>query len=133
MPNSGSFVRPSASIILGSSFLQALSSKYVEIPFETSNERVVLGSSNGTIEVEAVGMNKVRSKLSRLESLREVSLDKENVARADKPGQILRRCPSAYRYSLLGSVCVIGVAFRYQRFRSLAEPLTHLGGTGADY
>lgn len=95
MPNSGSFIRPSASITLGRSFLQALSSKYVEIPLETSNEKVVLGSSNGSIEVEAVGMNKVRSKLSRLERLREVSLDKENVARGDEPGHIRHRCPSA--------------------------------------
>lgn len=97
MPNSASFIRSNASsIVLGHSFLEALSSKYVEVPFETSlNEKVVLGSSNGTIKFEAVGMNKVRSRLSRLDSLREVSLDKENVARADEPGEIRRGCPSA--------------------------------------
>ncbi|KAF8529341.1 RNI-like protein [Gautieria morchelliformis] len=96
IPNSASFIRPNASPIrLGCSFLEALTSKYVEAPLETSiNERVVLGSSNGAIAVEAVGMDKVRSKLARLERLREVSLDTENVARADSPGQIRRRCPN---------------------------------------
>ncbi|KAF8586092.1 RNI-like protein [Ramaria rubella] len=92
--NSGSFIRPGPSIVLGRSFLEALSSKYIEIPLEMSTEKVMLGSSNGAIEVEAVGMNKVRSKLSRLGNLREVSLDKENVARADDNGQIRLRCPN---------------------------------------
>jgi tubulin-specific chaperone E len=111
--NSGSFIRPSASIILGRSFLQALASKYVDIPHETSNEKVVLGSSNGAIEIEAVGMNKVRSKLSRLERLREVSLDKENVARGDEAGQIRQRCPSAYGCAMARRMSNVGIASRY--------------------
>lgn len=63
---------------------------------ETGKETVILGSSNGVIEVEAVGLNKVRGKLARLESLREISLDSEDVALADPPGKINFTCPSVF-------------------------------------
>ena len=55
---------------------------------------MILGSSNGAIEVEAVDLNKVREKLADLGRLRVVSLDKENVSRSDPPGAVLRTCPS---------------------------------------
>lgn len=115
IPNSASFIRPSASINIGCSFLQALSSKYVEIPLETSNEKVVLGSSKGAIKIEAVGMNKVRSKLSKLERLREVSLDNENVARGDGAGEIRSRCPSAYGCPLSRSAVCHSKCFQISR------------------
>ena len=57
-------------------------------------EMIVLGSSNGAIEVEAVGFDKVRSKLAKLERLREISLTSEDVAWTDQPGRIRETCPS---------------------------------------
>ena len=59
-------------------------------------EFVVLGSSNGIIQVEAVNLDKIRKKLSLVENLREVSLDGENVAFADSPGEIGKTCPSSF-------------------------------------
>ncbi|EEB93744.1 hypothetical protein MPER_07563 [Moniliophthora perniciosa FA553] len=57
-------------------------------------EKVVLGSSNGAIEVEAVNLDKIREKFSNLERLREVSLENELIARADPPGMIRKTCPN---------------------------------------
>ena len=67
--------------------------KYVEIAHGVGPEKVILGSSNGAIEVEAVGLDKIRGKLSNLQRLREVSLDNEGVAYSDTPGEIERTCP----------------------------------------
>lgn len=95
VPHSGSFIRPSPSICYGYTFLQALKNKYVEAVHGTaSQEKVVLGSSNGAIEVEAVDLDKIRSKFSNLERLREVSLDNEMVSTGNKPGEILSTCPN---------------------------------------
>lgn len=96
IPCSGSFIRPSASISYGISFLSALFAKYSESLHGSSLEKVVLGSSNGSIEVEAPGLDRVRNNLSRLERLREVSLDGEGVATADTPGSVRRTCPGKY-------------------------------------
>jgi hypothetical protein len=52
-----------------------------------------LGSSKGAIEVEAVGLDKIRGKFAKLQTLREVSLDGENVAASDPPGEIRKTCP----------------------------------------
>ncbi|GBE81694.1 RNI-like protein [Sparassis crispa] len=94
VPNSGSFIRPSAAISYGTSFLTALVSKYVELPRNSDVlETVVLGSSHGAIEVEAVGLDKIRGNLANLERLREVSLDDEGVSSADPPWAIRRTCP----------------------------------------
>jgi len=76
--------------------LEAISSKYIEEQSQAGVETVILGSSKGAIEVEAPGLNKVRSKLSRIENLKEVSLDKEYVAKANEAGQINQRCPSMF-------------------------------------
>lgn len=57
---------------------------------------MTLGSSNGAIEVEAVGLDRVRSKLAKLEKLREVSLDGEEIARSDPPETMRSVCPSMY-------------------------------------
>ncbi|KAI1794651.1 hypothetical protein LXA43DRAFT_995970 [Ganoderma leucocontextum] len=93
VPNSGSFIRPTAAITYGLSFLSALTAKYIEVPHsDSSSEKVILGSSGGAIEVQAVGLNKIRNNLARLERLREVSLDNENVSRADTPGEVHRTC-----------------------------------------
>ncbi|KAI0093897.1 hypothetical protein BDY19DRAFT_919480 [Irpex rosettiformis] len=92
--NAGSFIRPNAAISYGVSFLEALVAKYNDDPNEEAVEKVILGSSNGAIEVEAVRLNKIRANLSRLDTLREVSLDNERVARADTPGEIQRTCPN---------------------------------------
>lgn len=97
VPNSGSFIRPTTTISYGVSFLSALTAKYIEVPYgDTSSEKVILGSSGGAIEVEAVGLNKIRSNLARLERLREVSLDNENVSKGDPPGEIQRICPGMF-------------------------------------
>lgn len=69
--------------------------KYVEAEHGPDTlEKVVLGSSNGAIEVEAVGLDKVRRNLGNLGRLREVSLDCELVATGDPKGVILATCPS---------------------------------------
>ncbi|KAG2077874.1 hypothetical protein BDR04DRAFT_431142 [Suillus decipiens] len=91
----GSFIRPSSSICYGHPFLQALKNKYVEAVHGTaSQEKIVLGSSNGAIEVEAVDLDKIRSKFSNLERLREVSLNNEMVSSGNNPGEILSTCPN---------------------------------------
>jgi hypothetical protein len=77
--------------------MHALLSKYIEVPHGTQKaEIVLLGSSKGSIEVEAVGLDKIRGKLARLERLREVTLDLENISSVDPPEQIKSRCPSAF-------------------------------------
>ncbi|KAJ7137777.1 outer arm dynein light chain 1 [Mycena epipterygia] len=92
--NAGSFIRPTAGISYGTSFLKALYSKYVELP-QGSQEKVLLGSSRGAIEVEAVDLDKIRGKFANLDRLREVSLDNENVSRYDEPsGTIRTTCPN---------------------------------------
>ncbi|SRR5216684_4284136 len=89
----GTFIRPLSSLqIRGQTFLCALINKYVEEP--RGSETVVLGSSNGAIQVEAVNLDKIRGKFSNLERLQEVSLDKEGVSQADTPGEISKKCPS---------------------------------------
>lgn len=91
----GSFVRPSPNIIYGHSFLAALRSKYVEeLHGSSTQEKVTLGSSAGAIEVEAVDLDKIRKKFGRLDRLRQVSLDDENVSQADAPAEIQKTCPS---------------------------------------
>jgi Leucine-rich repeat (LRR) protein len=75
--------------------LQSLKNKYVEAVHGTaSQEKIVLGSSNGAIEVEAVDLDKIRNKFSNLERLREVSLDNEMVSTGNDPGEILSTCPN---------------------------------------
>lgn len=96
VPGAGSFIRPTApAISFGVSFLNALAAKYIEsLHGSNSPERVILGSSNGAIQVEAVGLDKIRSNLSHLERLREVSLDGGDVATPDPPALIKATCPS---------------------------------------
>ncbi|KAF9652922.1 hypothetical protein BDM02DRAFT_3183259 [Thelephora ganbajun] len=95
IPGTGSFIRQTPSIKYGITFTRALLSKYIEdLHGSQGQEFVVLGSSNGAIEVEAVNLDKIRNKLSHVEKLREVSLDGENVASADAPGEIGKTCPS---------------------------------------
>ncbi|KAI0957748.1 hypothetical protein AcW1_006039 [Taiwanofungus camphoratus] len=94
VPSSGSFIRISSAISYGKSFLTALVSKYVEeLHGASSLETVVLGSSGGAIEVEAVGLDKIRGRLAHLERLREISLDNEGVSSIDPPGAIEHTCP----------------------------------------
>ncbi|KAI0928952.1 hypothetical protein AcV7_008711 [Taiwanofungus camphoratus] len=94
VPSSGSFIRISSAISYGKSFLTALISKYVEeLHGASSLETVVLGSSGGAIEVEAVGLDKIRGRLAHLERLREISLDNEGVSSIDPPGAIEHTCP----------------------------------------
>lgn len=81
--------------IRGQTFLCALINKYVEQPHGSdTRETVVLGSSNGAIQVEAVNLDKIRGKFSNLERLQEVSLDNEGVSQVDPPGEIRKKCPS---------------------------------------
>ncbi|KAF6764015.1 hypothetical protein DFP72DRAFT_1137168, partial [Ephemerocybe angulata] len=94
-PTAGSFIRPSSNVRSGISFLEALSEKYIDQLHGTSSqETVVLGSSLGSIQVEAVGLDKVRSNLSRLERLKVVSLDGTRVAFPDAQGRIRDTCPN---------------------------------------
>ena len=72
-----------------------MTSKYIE-PLHGSDtqETIVLGSSQGIIEVEAVSLDKIRQKFARLDQLREISLEHANVVKGDEPGRILESCPS---------------------------------------
>ncbi|KZP01132.1 hypothetical protein CALVIDRAFT_559777 [Calocera viscosa TUFC12733] len=99
----GSFLRPGAvGLSYGRTFLSALVDKYAggpsnggsQEPAKEEKETVVLGSSHGLIEVEAVGMAKVRLKLGRLDRLRDASLDGEGVASAGEAGEVQLRCPN---------------------------------------
>ena len=73
--------------------MKALIEKYIELP-QGSQETVILGSSNGAIEVEAVNLDKIRGKLSQLEQLRTISLDRESVSSVDPPGEIRKKLTS---------------------------------------
>jgi hypothetical protein len=97
VPGAGSFIRPSVNVCYGKSFLEALKFKYIEtLHGSESQEVVILGSSQGSIQVEAVNLDKIRDKLSKLSSLREVSLDDAGVARSDPQETIRDTCPSEY-------------------------------------
>ncbi|KAJ3889458.1 hypothetical protein GG344DRAFT_51574 [Lentinula edodes] len=105
VPNAGSFIRPSAQLIRGVSFLQALKAKYVEqFHGSASQEKVILGSSNGVIEVKAVNLDKIRSKFADLGRLREVSLENELVSRVDESGLIRETCPNIRGLDLSASL-----------------------------
>lgn len=88
--------------------LAALTEKYIEIPHKSAGKEVVtLGSSNGAIEVEAVGLDKIRAKLSRLDTLREVSLDQKDVSSPDPPDSIRKTCPGVCDFhGTLRSLCL---------------------------
>lgn len=91
----GSFIRPLPSLQYGKTFLRALTGKYIEqLHGSDTQETVVLGSSNGAIQVEAVNLDKIRGKFASLERLQEVSLDKEYVFGTGAPGEIRERCPN---------------------------------------
>lgn len=96
-PGSCSFIRPTSTIQYGMPFLDALVGKYVEqVRGGEMNEFVTLGSSQGAIQVEAVNMDKVRSKFAQLGKLREISLDGEHVAECGpSPDNIRSTCCSA--------------------------------------
>ncbi|KAH9060015.1 hypothetical protein EDB87DRAFT_1618027 [Lactarius vividus] len=94
-PGAGSFIRPLPSLQYGKTFLEALTGKYIEqLHGSDTQETVILGSSNGAIRVEAVNLDKIRGKFASLESLQEVSLDKENVFGPGAPGETRKRCPN---------------------------------------
>ena len=72
-----------------------MTSKYVEaLHGSATQETVVLGSSQRTIEVEAVSLDKIRQKFARLDQLREISLEHASVVKGDEPGRIFESCPS---------------------------------------
>jgi tubulin-specific chaperone E len=94
-PSSGSFVRPGPAICWGRSFIDAFRDKYQEpLHGSQSPETVVLGSSNGTVVVEAVNLDKVRRKLADFTRLRQISLDDALVEFAGPPGEISSTIPS---------------------------------------
>ncbi|KAG8907993.1 hypothetical protein FRB99_001159 [Tulasnella sp. 403] len=71
-----SFVKETApTLSLGTTFLDALEKKYLDVSESDQVETVVLGSSGGAIVVEAPRLSKVRRRLARLEDLKVVSLD----------------------------------------------------------
>ncbi|KAH7889522.1 hypothetical protein F5I97DRAFT_1844874 [Phlebopus sp. FC_14] len=120
--NAGSFIRPSASLSFGRSFLTALSEKYIEtIHGPATKEMIMLGSSNGAIKVEAVGLDRIRSNLSTLDRLREVSLDSERVATGDNSDEIHETCPNIRGLDLSGNLLST-----WNAIASLTAGLPHL-------
>ncbi|KAH6918438.1 hypothetical protein BKA70DRAFT_1416436 [Coprinopsis sp. MPI-PUGE-AT-0042] len=106
-PHSGSFIRPSQTIRTAKSFLDAVRSKYLEeLHGSGTQETIVLGSSAGAIEVEAVNMDKIRNKLARLDRLRDISLDDTEAAYADPPGAIAAASPNVRSLNLSQSLFV---------------------------
>ncbi|EPQ57923.1 hypothetical protein GLOTRDRAFT_71849 [Gloeophyllum trabeum ATCC 11539] len=94
-PTAASFIRPAVKgLSYGRSFLAALAEKYIDDSPAPSKEVVTLGSSHGLIQVEAVGLAKVRSNLADLARLVEVSLDGAHIAWAEQPPQVAERCPN---------------------------------------
>ncbi|KAF5330813.1 hypothetical protein D9619_005494 [Psilocybe cf. subviscida] len=92
---SGSFIRPTSHISYGVSFIDALSSKYIDtLHGSHTQENIILGSSAGAIKVEAVSLDKIRQKFARLDRLREVSLDNAYIVKGDPPGQVTKTCPN---------------------------------------
>lgn len=79
-----------------------------------------MGSSNGTIEVEAVGLDKVRGKFANLQKLREISLDNELVAEGNLTGQINKTCPSERLLSV--SQISAQLILLWQAFEVLISP-----------
>lgn len=73
--------------------MEALNDKYVDTG-ELDTEKVVLGSSNGAIIVEAPRLSKVRGRLADLHHLREVSFDPAVVNGPGSPLEIARICQS---------------------------------------
>jgi hypothetical protein len=81
LPTSGSFIRPTNAISWGRSLFSALHEKYVDqIPIDNNQEFLLLGSSNASINVEAVGLDKIRRRLSDLSTLRVVGLEKAGIS-----------------------------------------------------
>ncbi|TDL24924.1 RNI-like protein [Rickenella mellea] len=66
-------------------------------------ETVTLGSSNGAIEVEAVGLDKIRSNLANLKRIRHVTVD-TNVRSGDPYGKIRHTCPNVVNLDLSDSL-----------------------------
>ena len=95
-PTGASFLRSNAQALkLGRTFVEALRDKYIEEAHDDSTmERIILGSSDGVIEVEAVNMNKVRGKFARLDTLKEVGMEGYLIKNAGPPGEIATTCPS---------------------------------------
>ncbi|KZV96199.1 RNI-like protein [Exidia glandulosa HHB12029] len=140
VPGAGSFIRETPAIVRGRSFLAAFVEKYIDDPSQHQGaiEKVTLGSSNGVIEVEAVNLNKIRSKLLNFASLREVSLDSERVSSAGEPNELRDKFPRLRGLDLTRSLIgdwqtVIAIAgqlpalqslsLNYNRFQPLTEPL----------
>ena len=75
--------------------MDALSNRYIdEIQADSDGPEVVtLGSSNGFIQVEAVGLDKIRRKLSKLDQLQTVGLDECNISNAGSPEAIHKTIP----------------------------------------
>lgn len=95
-PTSGSFIRPSAHLNFGRPFLEALLDKYIEVQHGSQQETVLLGSSNGAIQVEAVNLDKIRAKFSNIARLKEISLDGEAVSSSGEDAtKIADTCPSS--------------------------------------
>ncbi|KAG2020004.1 tubulin-specific chaperone e [Coprinopsis cinerea AmutBmut pab1-1] len=121
-PRSGSFIRISPAVKYGTSFLEAVQSKYLEdLHGSETQETVILGSSLGAIEVEAVNLDKIRSKLARLDRLRNVSLDGTAVAYADPPGKIKETCPNI-RYLNLS----LSLVYDWKDITSISSELVYL-------
>lgn len=99
-PTGASFLRATApSLHLGRTFTEALRDKYIEERYDDSKvESVVLGSSDGAIEVEAVNLNKVRSKFAQLSKLKEVGLENYMIGKAGDDIQPV--CPNIKRLDL---------------------------------
>ena len=127
--NAGSFIRPTTHLVYGVSFLTALTSKYVEaLHGSDTQETVVLGSSQGTIEVEAVSLDKVRQKFARLDQLREISLEHANVVKGDEPGRILQSCPSMFSISYHPNLYLFSIYFdRRSRFGPFFKSFLYMG------
>jgi hypothetical protein len=88
---------------------------------------LTLGSSNGFIQVEAVGLDKIRRNLSKLDRLRVIGLDSCSVSSVDQVSSSITAMPSWLSHApalRISSLC------RRYITRFIQKPTLHLAGRG---
>ncbi|KAF8323648.1 CAP Gly-rich domain-containing protein, partial [Cantharellus anzutake] len=95
IPGAGSFIRQTAETSFGVTFRRALEDKYLS-GLNAHEEKLAPNTAEvfllGTIEIEAPNFDRVRQKFSRIEKLKELSLDGEGVSSIEADDELRRWC-----------------------------------------
>ena len=134
----GSFIKPSAKMQWGCTFMQALKEKYVMVSSEELMDRNDLTFGDTAYKVETKGFEKVFKKQSQLQNLVEVGLPLLNIAEAGDTEEIRHHVPNIMDLDLsrnliscwktVASICVAlerleSLRLGSNRFAPLKEPL----------